>query len=173
MGFTGLLFSHEKILPTKWDSITWSRPVTIGEIPGTDSLITAVSDELGIFGHRPFWLQWTDSTGSFHFQILNPAARYDIALTPARDTAVVKETRVDLINVMARLHVATTGGPRSWITTIWHVYALSAAVTAMSVLLISVFFWFTRSVKRRGEWLLITAVALFSISYIFFIWLVG
>ncbi len=173
MGITGFLFNHESLIPKKWESVEYTRGISAGENIGKDSLITSVMNELEIFGHRPYWLQWTDSTETFHFQIVNPAAHYEIAVKPSHDTAFVKETRTRMLNVMGGLHIATAGGPRTWITAIWHVYALSAVITAVVVLLLSIYFWFTRSVKSRAEWLMISTAALFSISYILFIWLIG
>ncbi|HYW97256.1 MAG TPA: hypothetical protein VE870_16810 [Bacteroidales bacterium] len=173
MGLTGLLFSHNSLIPTKFSSTTWQQAVSPAPGISHDSLITEVSRELDLFGHRPFWLQWADSTGGFHFQIMNPAANYDINLTAARDTAFVKESRKSIVNVMVGLHSSSTGEPPSWITRIWHLYAESAAIAAIVVLLISIYFWFRKSIKSKGEWLMVSGAALFSISYILFIWLIG
>lgn len=173
MGLTGFLFSHDALIPKDFRSTNWQQAVTVDRAVGKDSLITEITNQLGIFGHRPFWLQGTDSTGQFHFQIMNPAANYDIVLTPAKDSVYVKESRKSIINVMTGLHASSTGGPPSWITFIWRLYAESAAITAIIVLIISIYFWFKKSIKSKGEWLIVSGAALFSISYIVFIWLIG
>ncbi len=173
MGTTGLLFSHNQLIPKSFSSTSHFYPVRLDEHLSNDSLIAAVSQELDIFGYKPYWEQWSDSTGLFHFQITNPAAIYDIDLNPGRDTVFVKETRKKVLNVMIGMHGSSTGEPAVWITTLWHYYAESAVMTAILVLSISIYFWFRRSVRRHGEWILISGAALFSISYTLFIWLVG
>ena len=173
IGFTSLLFSHEKIIPNHFRSSDHVYAISADRNLEKDSLISVVREQLGYIGYQPYWMQKEDSVGNFHFQIANPAAIYDIDVNPKRDTARVLEKRKGVINIMISLHGSSGSELPVWIITLWRIYALIATVVAIVVLLISIYFWFKKAIKKRSQWILVAGTSIFSLLYILFIWLIG
>lgn len=173
MGFTGFMFNHEKLLTPKENKVHWSEAVSLPEDVLADSLIDPIVEQINIFGHRPYWEQWTDDEGQFHFKIMRPGRQYSLILNKFRDSIFVEEVRPGFFLMMKGLHPSSTGMPEHPVFSFWRIYAESSAIITMIVIFISVYFWFRKSVKNITDWIFITLSALFSLTFILYIWLIG
>ncbi len=154
-------------------TVHWEQRLTIPEIP--DKL--AVRDSMGIFGHAPWWEDYTDSLGVHHFMIGRPGKKYWITVPEQGNAYKVDEIRTGFWDVLIQLHPLAGGmrghgkGP-SFIKA-WKIIALPMALVLLGVMIISIHFWIMHSFNRRRCWIIVGAIASLPLILMILIWLVG
>lgn len=159
----------ERIRSEKISHATVNPPLT----NDSDSLAHAIQTELDIVGYVPWWLWYTDSLGNFNFEIVRPGKIFKVKLlTNKRDVEITKMNK-SLLHTIRDMHTSVMGEPALPVLKIWRVYAESSALVALITLIISIYFWIKRSVRKDSHWYFISITAFVSIFYIIYIWLVG
>jgi hypothetical protein len=178
VGFSGYVHQHHpKFVQHEGRKASWEQRI---QTPGIEDRLLyklAIRDSLGLFGHAPWWEDYKDSTGVSHFMIARPGKEYWVTEPVTGDLFLVDEHRTGLLNVLNQLHPLGAGmqghGNGPGFIAVWKWVSLALGIIAIMVLCISVYYWFTRSVKKKHWWYYIIGAALIPVTLFIMIWLVG
>ena len=176
--YSAFVHQHHPGFPRHGDkTVYWEQALTIPEIADNKEFKLAVRDSMGLFGHVPWWEDYRDSLGIHHFMITRPAKQYWITVPAEGNIYKVKEIRTGFWDVLNQLHPLASGmqghGNGPFFIRLWRYMALPMALVLFCVVLITVYFWFKRSLKKTRSWLIVGSIALFPLVLIIFIWLIG
>jgi hypothetical protein len=175
--FSYSAFYHQHHPKTRGDShrrSTWEQKIAMPEIEDGHAYKLAVRDSMGLFGHAPWWEDYHDSLGIHHFMITRPGKQYWVTVPRKGDLFSVEEIRTGFLNVLVQLHPLSSGlmeGP--FFIRVWKFIAFPMALVLLGVIMITVHFWYVRSFKNSGSWLIVLIIAAVPITLTMIIWLVG
>ena len=154
-----------------------SQTIHLFDLPDSvsiDSLSKITQQNLSIFGYMPWWEQWKDdSLQMLRLKIQRPGSEFIVFAYYKKDSVVVEKYSTGLGSIIEGLHVGALGEPDSIEFSIWRVYAEISVILIIGSIIISLYFWFRKSIRTRRQRYLIIGMALFSITLIINIWLVG
>jgi len=155
----------------------WEQRISIPEIEDPLKYKLAIRDSLGLFGHAPWWEDYHDSLGVHHFMISRPAKQYWIKVPTEDDLFRVEEIRTGFWSALNQLHPLAAGmqghGNGPFFIKAWRIISFPMGLVLLSVILISIHFWYVRSFRKSRSWLVVSMIALFPIILIIVIWLLG
>ena len=176
-GFSALQHQHHFKLPKPDNVKHWEKKFFPPEPDDHHAFKLAVRDSLGLFGHAPWWEDYTDSLGVKHFMISRPGKQYWVTVPLDNYVFKVSESRTSILEVLNAIHPLSAGmqnhvySPRFLLA--WRVISECLAIVFLMVLIISIHFWYTRSFKDRRSWFIISLFASVTFILIFLVWLVG
>lgn len=136
-------------------------------------LAAAIRDSLGVKGFVPNWDYRSDSTGTFSFQIHRPSRRFYVKLNRHDTRVEVSERHFGAGQAIGQMHKAVFGELANPELLIWSFYGKTSAILALISVLISMYFWFKKSIKNRKEWFVVIGMSSFSFIFMLFMWMVG
>lgn len=174
VGVSVLNFQH-KFLPEKETEISeYTQEISFDSSLKIDTLAKYISSQLNIKGHLPPWDYRQDKTGMVKFKIHRPARIYEVSLNRHSNLIQVREIHFSIGRILRAMHFGSIknklGDP---MLDIWAYFAQISALSAFIAIITSLMIWFKRSVKSRAEWIIIILSGIFSLTFIFYIWLVG
>lgn len=176
--FSAFYHQHHLKYPKEGSkTVQWEQQLTLPDIPDNLEYKLAVRDSLGLFGHAPWWEDYTDSLGIHHFMISRPGKQYWITVPGEGNVYKVDEVRTGFWNVLFQLHPLSAGmqghGKGPFFIRAWKIVSLPMALVLLGVMIISIHFWMTRSFSRRRSWFIVAGIALFPLILMICIWLLG
>ena len=174
LGLSSLQYQHHFNLPKNGAKKNWEQRIHMPAIKDKTEFKTAVMDSLGLFGHTPWWQDYKDDNGVHHFMITRPGKSYWVEVPKSSNVFKVEETGSGFLNMVLALHGLTGGalqGPA--FIKIWKYIAQIMNVVFLIVLILTVYFWFERSLRTTKGWVFAGTFAFVSIVTLIFIWLVG
>ena len=175
--FSAIQHQHHFILPKSERVKHWSKEFNIPQVKDHLEFKLAVRDSLALFGHAPWWEDYTDSLGVDHFMIARPGKKYWVTVPRDNNIFNVAESRTSILEVLNAMHPLAAGmmnvGEKPPFILAWRIMAECLALVLLAVLIVSVHFWFTRSLKDYRSWIIVSLFASFALILIFSIWLVG
>ena len=174
LGISSLQFQHNfiELRPAK-KTLLWDQHVQIPDIENRQQLKSAIRDSLNLYGYLPWWEEYTDSLGSYHFMISRPGKQYWVRLPNVGSQIQVSERRTAFISTVFALHPLTAGFEGPGFAKIWRVLSEIMSILLLVIILLSIQLWYTKSFSRKWGWLMAGSVASFSIILIVLVWLVG
>jgi len=173
IGISGFVFNHNTWFERTPQYICeYKKNIEINAKSNKSDSIKSICEQVGIYGNHIFWEDYTDSLGSYHFKIRRPGKLYEISYN-GENTIVVKEYSSGIIDIICGLHTMSSGNPPSFVSSIWRWYAESAAIVSFLVIIISVWFWFKKSLRTNWQWYITSFVFLSLLIFILHIWLQG
>ena len=176
-GFSALQHQHHFKLPKSDRVKHWEKNFSPPAVEDHHAFKFAVRDSLGLFGHAPWWEDYTDSLGVNHFMISRPGKQYWVTVPLENDVFKVAESRTGFLEVLNAIHPLSAGmqnhGYSPKFLLAWRIIAECFALVFLMVLIISVHFWYNRSFKDNRSWIIISLFASFTFILIISAWLVG
>lgn len=177
-GISAFYHQHHLKFPKEGSKTThWEKTLTIPEISDQKEFKLAVRDSMGLFGHAPWWKDYRDSLGIHHFMISRPGKNYWITVPVSGNIYKVDEIRTGMWNVLIQLHPLAAGmqghGEGPFFIKAWKIVSLLMALILLCVMIISLYFWYSRSFSKGRSWIIVGGIALFPLILIIFIWLIG
>ncbi len=174
LGISSLQFQHHffEFQPGK-KAVSWDQHVQIPGIEESHQLKSAIRDSLGLNGYLPWWEEYTDSLGIYHFMINRPGKEYWITVPNEGDLIQVDERRKAILSVVFALHPLTAGFDGPGFAKAWRIISEIMSVLLLVIIILSIQFWYTRSFPKNKGWIIVCAVASFSILLIILVWLIG
>ena len=155
----------------------WEAVLNMPEITDSLEFKQAVRDSLRLFGHTPWWEDYHDSLGIHHFMITRPGKQYWVTVPHGDNTYKIREIRTGPWPVIIALHPLASGmrghGKGPFFIKAWRIVALPMALVLLAVILITIHFWYVRSLRKRRGWIVAGALASFPLILLIFLWLVG
>lgn len=175
IGVSAFHYNHHLkfLMPKEREYKVWQKEVSFTDTVYNNEVLQNINKEIGIFGHLPWWEQHTDSLGNFHYTTNRPGKKYRIVIPHNSNQVIVNENNNGIGTIITGLHVGSSGGPKSEIMTVWHIFADIAIVLAFIVIISSFLLWYKRSFKKRSQWTIVFIIGGLTLFYIFYIWLVG
>jgi len=101
MGISSLQFQHRfvEFQPGK-KGVHWEQKFDIPAIEDKAQLKAAIRDSLQLNGYLPWWKEYTDSTGIYHFMISRPGKQYWITIPKESNGVEVYESRMPFLSVV-------------------------------------------------------------------------
>jgi hypothetical protein len=159
------------------NSINWEAQIKVPEIEDSVKYKEAVRDSLGLFGHAPSWQDYKDSLGIHHFKIARPGKQYWITVPLEGARFQVSESRTGFLNLLSQLHPLSAGmqnaGNVPVFTNIWRIVMVPMSLVLLLVVILSIYFWLKKSIKKRRAWIVVGTVAFIPLLLFILIWLVG
>lgn len=172
-GITALNFQHHFLNSEETEKMDLVKTIRYDHSLPDEVLAAAIADSMGYFGHIAPWNFRTDSSGIFSYAIHRPGCRCDIRIDKNSDTVRVCDTHTGFANKLSGMHTSIMNMISFWPMQVWSYYAQAAAVIGFIVALISIYFWFRKSVRRRSEWIIAGVSVAASLFLILLIWLAG
>lgn len=158
-------------------SVYWEQSLNIPEIEDNHDYKLAVRDSLGLFGHTPWWEDYHDSLGVHHFMIARPAKQYWVTVPSKGNIFKINEIRTGFWDVLKQLHPLASGmqghGKGPFFIKAWKYISIPMALVLFCVIMLAFYFWYKRSFKKPGSWILVGTIAVFPVLLFILIWLVG
>ena len=175
LGISALNDQHHFLKPPEGgNEKLWSQEINMPAIEDNLEYKNAVKDSLGLFGNCPWWQDYKDDNGVHHFMITRPGKIYWVEVPVSGNLYKMKETRSGYLNVFMALHGLTGGGLKGPVfIKIWKFLAQIMNLLFLAILIISVYFWYSRSFVKNKGWIFSGAFVGFSILLLILIWLVG
>ncbi len=175
IGISAFHFHHSIPLFEKKETFykEWQMPLNSSDSLYTPGVIEKINSQIGIFGNATWWTQFTDSIGTFHYEVTRPGKKYKLIIPKKKDVIKVTEYNTGLGYIFVSLHSLSIGLPKSRMTQIWKVFSFIMALISFAVLTISFYLWYQRAFKKKLQWLFVGIICVLSILYILYIWLVG
>lgn len=156
----------------------WEQSIDMPEMEDHHAFKLAVRDSLGLFGHAPWWEDYTDSLGVMHFMITRPGKQYWVTVPETGNTYMIKEHGSGLLNIANQLHPLSAGMQNAGehtpaYTKVWRFVMVPMGLVLIMVVLISLHFWLKRSIRKKRGWITIGVLASVPILLFIMIWLVG
>ncbi len=156
---------------------TWEQRIAMPEIEDGNAYKLAVRDSMGLFGHAPWWEDYHDSLGIHHFMIVRPGKQYWITVPVEGDLCSVEEIRKGFLDVLIQIHPLAAGmqghGKGPFFIKAWRFISFPMALVLLGVIIITIHFWYVRSLKSFRSWQVVSIIAFIPIILIVFICLVG
>lgn len=178
MAFSAFVHQHHpKFMEYEGKQSSREQEIEMPEIAEKWTYKAAVRDSLGLFGYTPWWEDYRDSLGVHHFMITRPGKKYWVTVPLEGNLYKVTTIRTGLHNVLNQLHPLSSGmrghgfGPA--FIGIWKCVALALGIVSLIAVLITLYYWLTRSVKKKHWWYFIAGAALIPVLLFIMIWLVG
>lgn len=174
VGVSALNFQH-KFLPEKpTDTLSYTRNIQFDDTLKIDTLASYIRSQLGIKGYLPQWEFRDNKNGRVRFKIQRPARTFEVRLQRNNDLVEISEIHYSTGKILRDLHFGSTKNKLGYpMLDIWSYYAQIAAVLAFLTVATSIWFWFKKSVKNRGQWVTIVLSSVFSLALMAYVWLIG
>lgn len=172
-GITAINFQHRFLNGCEKPVDEYSTGINLPSGASNDSLAAAATDSLKLFGYMPRWQYSCDSACNFSFSVIRPGCRHRITVDSSCRRLHIVRYFTGMESILSGMHLSIDYDIDRWPMRIWSFYGQSAALLGLLAALISVYFWFRKSVRKKSEWVTISAVAAFSLFYILYIWLAG
>ena len=174
LGISSLQFQHHFVeFEPAGEPVFWEQQVRISDLEDRNELKQAIRDSLELKGFLPWWKEYTDSTGVYHFMITRPGKQYWASVVPGNPVIQVKEQRMPFLNVALDLHWLTAGFEGISFARIWRVVSEIFNILLLVIVLLSVQLWYAQSFSRTTGWIISGGIASFSVIIIFIVWLAG
>jgi len=174
LGISSLQFQHHFIEfePSK-KVVAWEQKF---ELPAMDEkaiLKAAIRDSLRLNGYLPWWEEYTDSTGIYHFLISRPGKQYWITVQEGSEGVLVEESRMPFLSVVFALHPLTAGFKGPGFALAWRIISEIMSVLLLVIMVLTIQLWYAHSFSGMRSWILVSGLSLFAILLIIMAWLVG
>ena len=136
-------------------------------------LKAALRDSLNLHGYLPWWKEYTDSVGIYHFMISRPGKQYWVTIPEEYNRVIVEESRMPILSVVFALHPLTAGFNGPGFAKIWRIVSEIMSVMLLVIIVLSIQLWYAQSFSKKRSWIIVTALILISILLIIFVWQVG
>ncbi len=172
VGLSVLNFQHNFLNNEPSDTISYTKNIQFDPALKADSLARYVTANLGIAGHVPPW-DLRENKKGFFFKIQRPGRTYEVHLTRQSDLIEINEVHYGNGRMLKALHFGSIAGLNDTMLKLWASYAQVSALIAFLIVVSSIYLWFKKSVKNKGQWLMISASGVFSFLIIIYVWLIG
>jgi hypothetical protein len=174
LGISSLQFQHRfvEFQPGK-KVVSWEQSIDLPHIEDKGLLKAAIRDSLQLNGYLPWWKEYTDSTGIYHFMISRPGKQYWVTIPEAYNRVLVEESRMPFLSVVFALHPLTGGFNGPGFAKIWRIIPEIMSVFLLVIIVLSIQQWYAQSFSKKRSWIIVSALTSISILLIFLVWLVG
>ncbi len=174
LGISSLQFQHRfvEFQPGK-KTVSWEQKIDLPQIEDKGQFKAAVRDSLQLNGYLPWWKEYTDSTGIYHFMISRPGKQYWVSMSEKPGRVIVEESRMPFLSVVFALHPLTAGFNGPGFAKIWRIVSEIMSVLLLVIIILSIQLWYAQSFSKKRSWIIIGAMSSFSILLILLVWLVG
>jgi hypothetical protein len=174
LGISSLQFQHRfvEFQPGK-RVVSWEQSIDLPHIEDKDLLKAAIRDSLQLNGYLPWWKEYTDSTGIYHFMISRPGKQYWVTIPEAYNRVLVEESRMPFLSVVFALHPLTGGFNGPGFAKIWRIISEIMSVLLLVIIVLSIQQWYAQSFSKKRSWIIVSALTSISILLIILVWLVG
>jgi hypothetical protein len=189
-GVSSLSFNHPaEFLRARGEVKTWERPIDLIDLPRVTGEMNneqriaakaeannAVRAALGLFGfQRPGQQSWWDEKDAnhYHASLIRPGAEYDVDVHLDRKIAVVKATRANAWDVIARLHGFHGQLPGSAFVSTWAWYTELCTIAVLFAGASGVYLWTRRRNERQIGLVLLGGAGAISLALMFYLTLHG
>ena len=174
LGISSLQFQHRfvEFQPGK-KVVHWEQEFEVPSLEDKSQLKAAIRDSLQLNGYLPWWKEYTDSTGIYHFMISRPGKQYWVTVPESYDHVLVDESRMSFISVVFALHPLTGGFEGPGFAKIWRIISEVMSVLLLLIILLSIQLWYAQSFSEKRGWIIVLGLILFSFLLIILVWLVG
>jgi len=174
LGISSLQFQHRFIEFQPGKKVgSWEQSIDLPQIEDKDQLKAAIRDSLKLNGYLPWWKEYTDSTGIYHFMISRPGKQYWVTIPEGYNRVLVEESRMPFLSVVFALHPLTAGFKGPGFAKIWRIVSEIMSVLLLVIIALSIQIWYAQSFSKKRSWIIVAALTSFSILLIFLVWLVG
>lgn len=108
-GFSAIQHQHHFKLPQPKRVKHWKKEFKVPQVEDHLEFKLAVRDSLGLYGHAPWWEDYTDSLGVKHFMITRPGKRYWVTVPGDNNVWEVAESRTGFLEVLNAIHPLSAG----------------------------------------------------------------
>jgi hypothetical protein len=174
LGISSLQFQHRfvEFQPGK-KVVSWEQSIDLPRIEDKGLLKAAVRDSLQLNGYLPWWKEYTDSTGIYHFMISRPGKQYWVTIPEEYNRVMVEESRMPFLSVVFALHPLTAGFNGPGFAKIWRIVSEIMSVLFLVIIVLSIQLWYAQSFSKKRSWIIVASLTSFSMLLIVLIWLVG
>lgn len=174
LGISSLQFQHHFVeFEAGKNVVHWEQNFEVPAMDDNAELKAAIRDSLKLNGYLPWWKEYTDSTGIYHFMISRPGKQYWITIPEAYDRVLVDESRMPFLSVVFALHPLTAGFKGPAYAKIWRIVSEIMSVLLLVIIVLTIQLWYAQSFSGMRSWIIVTALTMFSILLIILVWLVG
>ena len=174
LGISSLQFQHRFIefQPGK-KIVTWEQKVEIPEVEDQNQLKASIRDSLSLNGYLPWWEEYTDSTGIYHFMISRPGKKYWVTVPIEGNQIRIDESRTSLLSVIFALHPLTAGFKGPGFAKVWRIISEIMSILFLVIIVLTIQIWYAKSFSNKKGWIIAGSIASFSILLIILVWLIG
>jgi len=174
LGISSLQFQHRFVeFQAGKKVLHWEQELEVPIIDDKAQLKAAIRDSLQLNGYLPWWEEYTDSTGIYHFMISRPGKQYWITIPEEADRVLVEESRMPFLSVVFALHPLTAGFKGPGFARIWRIVSEIMSVLLLVIIVLTIQLWYAQAFTKLRSWIIVTGLTLFSILLIILVWLVG
>jgi len=174
LGISSLQFQHHFLeFQPGSKSVSWEQHIQIPEVEDNNELKSAIRDSLDLNGYLPWWREYTDSLGIYHFLISRPGKQYWVTVTGEDDLIRIDESRMSIMSVVFALHPLTAGFEGPGFAKIWRIISEIMSILLLVIIVLTLQMWLAKSFTKAWSWVIVGSVASFSILLIILVWLVG
>jgi len=172
-GFTAINFQHDLLSTHPRDTLNYSQKVTIPDLPGNE-LSQDIAGQLNISGHTPNWdYRFDKKENLIKFKIHRPARLYEVDLNHQTCEANVSEISFKSGAILEIMHKTTMIDLPDGPLVGWAIFGQLAAFSAFLATLVSLYFWWSKSISHRWQWIVGGLSSFCVLIYVIYLWLVG
>jgi hypothetical protein len=173
MGITALNFQHHFFTPQHNTLESYQEEIHFTGDLSADSLALEIQDSLGIFGNIVSWEFHSDTAGYLDFLVKRPGYHYRVSLNRKIPLVKVEPVKTGFGDIIYELHKSRGAIGQVWYFDLWTVYKQVAVVAIFLSIVISIYFWFKKSVKTKQQWGIVIASFTLFITLILAICVIG
>ena len=139
LGISSLQFQHRfvEFQPGK-KVVHWEQKLELPLVEDKDQLKADIRDSLQLNGYLPWWKEYTDSTGIYHFMISRPGKQYWVTIPEEYDRVLVEESRMPFLSVVFALHPLTAGFKGPGFALIWRIVSEIMSVLLLVIIVLTI-----------------------------------
>lgn len=172
-GFTAINFQHQLLSAEPRDTTFSVHKVHISDLAANE-LSQNIASQLNIIGHTPNWdYRFNKQQQLISFKIHRPAKRYNVEVDHQNSTVKVAEIHYKAGAVLNIMHKTTMIDLSESPLVTWAIFGQISAVSAFIAVIVSLYFWWTKSVTARWQWFVAIISSLIVLIYVFYLWQKG
>lgn len=172
-GFTAINFQHDLLSTEPRDTVHFSQDISITDLPAKE-LSHDIARQLNISGHTPNWdYRFDKNDNLIKFKIHRPARLYEVELFHETNQANVAEIRYQSGAILEIMHKTTMIDLPDGPLVGWAIFGQIAAVSAFMAILVSLYFWWSKSVAHYWQWMAAALSSFLILIYVLYLWQVG